>query len=288
MNTGRYNIEAIANYRCACGENPLWDQRSGCVYWVDIPAGKIYRYDAATGEHGLVHDGEVTGGFTFQEDGSLLLFGPNRIDRLGADGRTTPVAEDVDDGMTRFNDVIAGPGGRVYAGSMGKTRESGGLFRVDPDGTITCLFRGTGISNGMAFTPDRRRFYWTCSTTRRIFRFDYDAAKGELSNREVFLDLSAGPGVPDGMTIDTEGNIWSARWDGQGIFRYTPAGELIEKIEFPVAKVSSVIFGGADLDELYVTTAGGSPDAATPDGTLYRLKVDARGLPEFRSRVETP
>ena len=288
MNVSRYNIEAIANYHCACGENPLWDERGGWLYWVDIPAGRIYRYDAATGEGGLVHAGRVTGGFTFQEDGSLLLFGPNRIDRLAADGRTTKVAEDIDDGMTRFNDVIADPAGRVYAGTMGRTPQSGGLFRVEPDGAITCLFRGTGISNGMAFTPDRRRFYWTCSTTRRIFRFDYDAATGDLSNREVFLDLSAEQGVPDGMTIDTAGNLWSARWDGHGIFRYTPAGEFIEKIEFPVAKVSSAIFGGKGLDELYVTTAGGSADADTPDGTLYRLKVDAKGLPEFRSRVAVP
>ena len=285
MTASEHHLQALANYHCACGENPLWDERGKCVYWVDIPAGKIYRRDGRSGEHGLFRSGEVTGGFTFQEDGSLLLFGVNRIDRLTADGRTETVAEDIDDGMTRFNDVIADPAGRVYAGTMGKTDESGGLFRVETDGSIQCLFRGTGTSNGMAFTPDGKRFYWTCSTTRRIFRFDYDVETGDLTNREVFLDLSSEQGVPDGMTIDTAGDIWSARWDGYGIFRYTPAGELIEKIEFPVAKVSSAVFGGDDLDELYVTTAGGSPDADTPDGTLYRLKVNARGLPEFRSRV---
>ncbi|MHC4717181.1 MAG: SMP-30/gluconolactonase/LRE family protein [Planctomycetota bacterium] len=288
MATPARDIEPLANYHCACGENPLWDDRRKVVYWNDIPAGKIYCYDVRTGEHGLVYSGEVFGGFTMQADGSLLLFGANRVDRLDPDGRTALIADDIDDGMKRFNDVIADPAGRVYAGTMGTTEQSGGLFRVDTDGRIECLFRGTAISNGMAFTPDGRQFYWTCTTTRRIFRFDYDSGSGELTDRQVFLDLSDGPGVPDGMTVDAEGNVWSARWDGYGIFRYTPAGELIEKIEFPVAKVSSVVFGGEGLDELYVTTAGGSPDADRPDGTLYRVKVYATGLPEFRSRVAIP
>ncbi|KPK81659.1 MAG: hypothetical protein AMJ81_10465, partial [Phycisphaerae bacterium SM23_33] len=155
----------------------------------------------------------------------------------------------------------------------------------EADGRATCLFKGTGISNGMAFTPDRKGFYWTDSSARKIFRFDYDQANGELSNRRVFLDLSAEGSTPDGMTVDAGGSIWSARWDGWAVFRYSPEGSLIEKIQFPVAKVSSVIFGGDGLDELYVTTAGGSDGADTADGTLYRLKVSAKGLPEFRSRI---
>jgi len=284
----QYRPEPLANYHCRCGENPLWDDRAGTVLWTDIPAGKLYRYDVATGRHEQFYSGSTVGGFTLEEDGALLLFGENRIDRLDADGQLTLVAEDIDEGMTRFNDVIAGPAGRVYAGTMGKSKDSGGLFRVDPDGTCRCLFRGTGISNGMAFTPDRKQFYWTCSTTKRIFRFDYDGQTGELINRELFLKFLPEEKTPDGMTVDAAGDVWSARWDGWGVFHYSPAAELIEKIELPVAKVSSVVFGGPGLDELYVTTAGGSDDADTPDGTLYRVKVDAVGLPEFRSRIAIP
>ena len=91
--------------------------------------------------------------------------------------------------------------------------------------------------------------------------------------------------TPDGMTVDSAGNVWSARWDGFALHKYSPAGEPLERIDFPVAKVSSVVFGGDDLDELYVTTAGGSDEADTPDGTLYRLKAGARGPAEFRSRL---
>lgn len=280
-----YVLEPLANYHCQCGENPLWDDRERVVYWTDIPAGKLFRYHVDDGRHEQFYTGRPVGGFTLQEDRSLLLFSDNCIRLLLPDGREQTVAEGIDDDMTRFNDVIADPAGRVLAGTMGRTKESGGLYRVDTDGTVTCLFKGTGISNGMGFSPDRKRFYWTCSTTRRIFRFDYDQDSGELAGREVFLALEAEEKTPDGMTVDSEGNVWSARWDGYGIFKYSPEGEPIGKIEFPVAKVSSAIFGGDGLDELYVTTAGGSEGADTADGTLYRVKVDARGLPEFRSRV---
>ena len=280
-----YVLEPLANYHCQCGENPLWDDRERVVYWTDIPAGKLFRYHVDDGRHEQFYTGRAVGGFTLQEDGSLLLFSDNYIRLLPADGREQAVAEGIDDDMTRFNDVIADPAGRVFAGTMGRTKESGGLYRVDTDGTVTCMFKGTGISNGMGFSPDRKRFYWTCSTTRRIFRFDYDQDSGDLAGREVFLALEAEEKTPDGMTVDSEGNVWSARWDGYGIFKYSPAGEPLGKIELPVAKVSSAVFGGDGLDELYVTTAGGSEGADTPDGTLYRVKVDARGLPEFRSRL---
>ena len=281
-------LEPLANYHCRCGENPLWDGRTGLVYWTDIPAGLLFRYNPATGAHECFYRGAVVGGFTLQEDDSLLLFGENRFWTLDPDGRERTIAEGVDDGMTRFNDVIAAPDGGVFAGTMGKTKESGGVIRIDPDGSSRCLWRGTGCANGMGFSPDRRTFYWTCSTTRRIFAFDFDAATGELTGRRLWKQFAAEEKIPDGMTVDAGGHIWSARWDGFGLFHYAADGELIEKIAFPVAKVSSAIFGGPNMDELYVTTAGGAgmgEPSDKPDGTLYRVKVAARGLPEFRSRV---
>jgi len=287
-----YDVEAIVNYHCKTGENPLWDDRRKAVYWEDIPAGRLFRYDVRTGRHGeFYHDGQI-GGFTIQESSdsgplSLLLFGENRIWTLDEDGTERQIACDIDE-MPRFNDVIADPAGCVFAGTMGKDSTSGGLYRVDTDGRVTCLFKGTGCANGMCFTPDLKHFYWTCTTTRRIFRFDYDQATGELTNRHVVVAVGPDCGGPDGMTIDTQGNLWSARWGGWGIYKYSPAGEELGRFELPVAKVSSVIFGGDDLDELYVTTAGGAEGAETPDGTLYRVKVGARGLREFRSRVALP
>lgn len=277
--------EALANYHCVCGENPLWDDVRQRVYWTDIPRGRIFFYDPNKDNHEILHTGPVVGGFTLQADGSLLLFQENRFARLLPNGHEEVLARDIDPGMERFNDVIADPEGRVYAGTIGKTRESGGLYRVERDGSVKRLFTGTGCANGMAFSPDQKRFWWTCSTTRKIFEFDYDRASGELSGRREFHAAEPGTGTPDGLTVDTEGFIWSARWGGFAVLRHDPSGKVVRTVRFPVERVSSVIFGGTHLDELYVTTAGGDEEKGTADGTLYRVKGLARGLPEFRSRV---
>ncbi len=277
--------EPIANYHCHTGENPLWDDERQVVYWTDIPSGRLFSYDVRTGRHQQIYSGEPVGGFTLQQDGSLLLFQVNKFSIMRPDGGTRIVREGIDDDMARFNDVIADPAGRVYAGTIGNTSQSGGLYLVSPGGEVTCLFKGTGCSNGMAFSPDRAHFYWTCSSSRRIFRFDYQSATGGLTNRHELISIGPSEGVPDGLTADAEGNLWSARWDGAAIHKYSASGRHIGRIDFPVAKVSSLIFGGPRLDELYVTTAGGADKADTPDGTLYRVKVAARGLREFRSNV---
>ena len=277
--------EPVANYHCHTGENPLWDEREQRVYWVDIPPGKLYRADAA-GAHELFFRGpEPIGGFTLQEDGSLLLFEVDGFSRLSKDGVRTRLVSGVDPDMERFNDVIADPEGRVFAGTIGRDDRRGGLYRVDRGGRVTRLFQGTGISNGMGFTTDLKRFYWTCSTTRRIYRFDYGRASGELSRRTLWYEAPEGEGTPDGMAVDEKGDVWTARWDGFALLRLSPEGERLEKIAFPVGKVSSAAFGGERLDTLYVTTAGGAPDADTADGTLYRVRVGVPGRPEFRSRI---
>ncbi|HSW45791.1 MAG TPA: SMP-30/gluconolactonase/LRE family protein [Phycisphaerae bacterium] len=277
--------EPVANYHCHTGENPLWDDERQVVYWTDIPKGRLFRYDARTGEHRQIYSGEPVGGFTLQKDGSLLLFQVNKFSLMRPDGGTRILVEGIDDDMVRFNDVIADPRGRVYAGTIGKNSRSGGLYLIATDGGVTCLFKGTGCSNGMGFSPNRKHLYWTCSSSRKVFRFDYQPATGELTKRHELICIGADEGVPDGLTVDSEGNLWSARWDGSAIHKYSPSGKQIGRIDFPVAKVSSMIFGGPDLDELYVTTAGGSDDDDTPDGSLYRVKVAARGLREFRSDV---
>ena len=284
-------IEAIANYRCKTGENPLWDERRGIVLWLDIPTGRLFRYDQTADRHECFYEGaSPVGGMTMQEDGSLLLFEANQVSRLDGEGERAVLIRDIDGDMQRFNDVIADPEGRVFAGTIGKDKQRGGLYRVDLDGRVTRLFQGTGCANGMGFSPDLRTFYWTCSTTRRVFRFDYERAAGALSGRKVWKAAEPDEGIPDGLTVDAEGCIWNAWWDGYALKRFTAEGELLSEIRFPVAKVSSVIFGGPELTDLYVTTAGGSGsgsgDGEGPEGTLYRVRgAGARGRGEFRSRV---
>jgi sugar lactone lactonase YvrE len=281
-------LEPVANYHCRVGENPLWDEREGRLYWVDIESGRLFRVDHTSAEHECFYCEPTTkiGGFSFQDDGSLLLFESDRIAVLSKDGKRRVIATNIDRGMNRFNDVIADPEGRVYAGTIGKTDQSGGLYRVDVDGSVTALWKGTGCANGMGFSPDLQRFYWTCSTTRVIYVANYDRETGALSNRRDFYRAPSEEGIPDGMAVDRGGSLWSARWGGGTLLRLSPDARLLESIPFPVSRVSSAAFGGPNLDTLYVTTAGGQVDDDAPDGTLYRFEVAVPGTVEFRSRIQ--
>ena len=281
-----FELTAVANYHCKVGENPLWDEREGRLYWEDIESNRLFRVDHASGEHECFFRGEsMIGGFSFQDDGSLLLFEQDRMALLTKQGAYRVLKTGIDSDMFRFNDVIADPEGRVFAGTIGKTDESGGLYRVDLDGTIKALWKGTGCANGMSFSPDLRHLYWTCSTTRVIYIADYDRASGALTDRRPFYAALVEEGTPDGLTIDEAGELWSARWGGSSLVHLSTDARLLEKITFPVSRVSSAAFGGPSLDTLYVTTAGGLVDDDGPDGTLYRLKLPVAGRLQFRSRI---
>jgi sugar lactone lactonase YvrE len=275
-------ITIAADTHSELGENPLWDPQRQCVYWTDITAGRIYCYETSVGRHRVVYEGEPVGGFTLQESGDLLLFRANDLALLQPNGQTTALREFSAHGMERFNDVIADPEGRVFAGTIG-THPHCGLYRIDCDGQITRLFSGTGCSNGMGFSPDCKSFYWTCSTTRRILQFDYAQATGEITNRRVFYKTTGD--VPDGLTVDAEGCVWSARWGGAAVVRHAPDGKPIERIEFPARHVTSVCFGGDKLNHLFVTSAKGSSADLPHAGALFHTAVAAKGRVEFNSRI---
>lgn len=279
----------VADYACRTGEGPLWHPTERRVYWVDIPNGKLFRYDPATGGHECCLETVAIGGYTIQADGALLLFMDRGRVALWRDGQEleTVIDELPAEATSRFNDVIADPAGRVFCGTMKSAEAPGRLYRLDPDGTLTVLIEGVGCSNGLGFTPDRRGLYYTDSPAREIYRYDYDEATGAISNRRVFVRTPDDEGVPDGMTVDAEGFVWSAKWDGGCLVRYAPDGTADRRIAFPAKKVSCVTFGGDDYTDLYVTCAGGH-DKATEGpgaGALFHLNLGIRGVPEFQSRI---
>jgi D-xylonolactonase len=228
------------------------------------------------------------GGFTIQADGKLLLFMERGAIRTWKNGfQETIVPEIPEERNSRFNDVIADPEGRVFCGTMPTRERLGRLYRLDPDGSLRIVVEGVGISNGMGFTPDLKHMYYTDSRARTIYLYDYDRASGEISNPRVFVTVPEGEGVPDGMTVDAEGYVWSARWDGGCVVRYAPDGTEVMRIPFPAKKVSCPTFGGEDYRDLYVTTAGGQNKAEEGEGAgaLFCVKVGVQGVPEFRSRI---
>lgn len=284
--------EPLCDYECVTGEGPIWHPDEQRLYWIDIPPGRLFRYDPATGDHEQVYQGGEIGGFTIQQDGSLLLFGEKGSVRQWHDGQITTLIDHIaGEESGRFNDVIADPAGRVFCGTMPTGNSLARLYRLDTDGSLTTVLTGVGLSNGMGFSPDHSKFYFTDSNNRVIYHFDYDPGSGSLSNQRVFARIDQGDAVPDGMTVDAEGYVWSARWDGGRLVRYAPDGAEDRTIEFPTAKVSCTTFGGPRYRDMYVTTAGGDDRKANGPsaGVLFRVQAEGfHGVPEFRSRVNVP
>ena len=301
--------ELVARHDHRVGEGPVWHPDEKRLYWLDIPTGRLFRYDPAADEDELALSLDVElGGYTIQEDGSLLLFlsegavatwNPNGSNDDGSGvGGGEPATDDaleyvIDDipaeRNSRFNDVIADPEGRVFAGTMPTDDDLGSLYRIDPDGSYERVDdRGYDIPNGMGFTPDLESLHVTESEARTIYLFDYDRETGELSNRRSFTEVTGDEreGNPDGMTVDEEGCVWSARWGGGCVVRYDPDGVEIDRVDIPAPKASSVTFGGPENRDLYVTTAKGhDAEDDPPAGSVFRCQTAVAGVPEFRSRV---
>ena len=279
--------ELIADYQCVTGEGPLWHPTEQRLYWLDIPKGRIFRYDPATGQHEQVHEGEAIGGFTIQADGALLLFMARGAVKIWRNGQLTTIIDEIpDERNTRFNDVIADPVGRVFCGTMRAPEHPASLYRLDLDGKLTRVLGDIGTSNGMGFTPDRRQMYYTDTPTREISLFDYERGTGAITNRRVFIHIDD-VGRPDGMTVDAEGHVWTALWGGGCLVRVRPDGTEEQRILFPAKNVSCPTFGGPDYSDLYVTTAGGDNKAENGPGAgaLFRVRPGVQGVPEFRSRI---
>ncbi|NQT94549.1 MAG: SMP-30/gluconolactonase/LRE family protein [Lentisphaerae bacterium] len=290
MNEQELTPEVVVDCRCTTGEGPLWHPAEKRLYWVDIPSSKLYRLDPVSGAHEEFDTGKPVGGYTIQPDGALLLFMANGTIQTWKDGETVTIVEEIpDERDNRFNDVIADPGGRVFCGTMSTPARAGRLYRLDTDRSLAVLLEGIGTSNGMGFTRDLSTMYHTDTRAREIYRYDYDRSTGNITNRRVFAATGGGEvGRPDGLTVDAEDCVWSARWGGHRAVRYSPDGEEIAQVMFPAANVSSVTFGGEDYSDLYVTTAGGNDRDENGEyaGALFRLRPDVGGIAEFPSRIE--
>lgn len=272
-------------------EGPVWDPAGRALYWVDIVEGLVQRFDPVSGECGKWKLPEAVGALALRDKGGLVLalasgfalFDP------ATDALTRGPAPDADRTENRMNDGKCDRRGRFWAGTMnGRTgTRDGSLFRLGADLSCARVLTDIGIVNGPAWSPDDRAFYLADSRRRLIFAFDFDLANGEIANQRVFADCSHEPFEPDGATVDAEGYLWSAQWNGWRIVRYAPDGRVDRIVPMPAQRPTSCMFGGADLATLYVTTArvglSEAELAAQPQaGGVFALDVGVRGLPAFR------
>lgn len=309
------NAVAIAADQCdQTGECPLWHPDEAALYWTDIPRGKLHRLDPATGITQCVYVGRTVGGMTLQADGALALFRDqgNVVIFKDGDYRRTlipsiPALKD-----TRFNDVIADPVGRVFAGTISTPDLKGQLYRIEPDGRYEVVLEDQGTPNGMAFSaPDaegRRTFFYQDSRRASLFAFDYDETSGALSRQRLLRDARAagdfqpdasegecdGSEAPinlgrgDGLTIDAGGHLWSGRYEGGRVLQLAADGSPIASCALPTRDITSLCFAGENLTDLYVTSAGGAKRSGEndPAGALFRITgLKTGGVPEFRSRL---
>ena len=286
-------VTVAANTEDVLGEVPVWDADAECLWWTDVFRPTIHRLDAASGKVESWTPPDKVHSFALREQGGLVIAGRKGFALYDPESGAYELLHDPrgDDDGTLLNDGRADRQGRFWAGTMDKMlkRPAGRLYRLDADGTSHAEADGITLSNGVAVSPDGGTLYCADSMPKKIFAFDLDAASGALTNKRVFANTATLPGIPDGATVDAEGFLWSARFDGSCVLRHAPDGSVVQEIELPVSRVTSCALGGADLKTLYITSAffrlTDEQRAAQPlAGALFAVEVEVPGVPEPRYR----
>jgi sugar lactone lactonase YvrE len=286
-----FEIERLHIAENEIGESPRWDADEQALYWLNIWGDPgVFRLNPATrefrqwspGVHVTGQARRAGGGFIFATRTGLHFWDEKTgVAQFIAD----PEAENR---PVRFNDGSADRQGRFWAGSTQSEDQSqpkGSLYRLNPDCSLQAMAGGLACSNGLGWSPDNKTMYVTAQFAYEIVAFDFDPATGELANRCSFAKIPEADGLPDGLTVDAEGCVWSPQWGGWRITRYDPDGKVERVVKMPVPNPVACCFGGPDLKDLYVTTAWGwlsdAERAAAPGcGDLWIIHTDIQGLPE--------
>ncbi|GAA4433907.1 hypothetical protein GCM10023188_24170 [Pontibacter saemangeumensis] len=281
--------ELVLDANATLGEGAIWHPTEKRLYWIDIEAAELHLYDPATDKDTLFHTGERPGTVVPVKGGGVLLATQNSIRKLDTEtGELTLVAKPLHDPQLRFNDGKVDPSGRFWVGTMAYDVQKGAaaLYRMDIDKSFHQVLDKVTISNGLVWSADKKTMYYVDSPTLTVQAFDYNDASGAISNGRVTVRIpEAVGGSPDGMAIDTEGKLWIALWGAAAVIRCEPGtGEVLQRVEVPALHVTSVAFGGENLDVLYITSAreGMSPEQLETypkSGGLFAVKPGVRGVP---------
>ncbi|MCX4680215.1 SMP-30/gluconolactonase/LRE family protein [Streptomyces sp. NBC_01433] len=271
--------EVAVREQAQLGEGPTWDPATGRLIWVDILSSRIHTYDPESGRRTVMATGQQVGAAKPRAGGGLVVNLREGIGRYDAEGAFSWLLHDPVAGR-RGNDAAVAPDGALWAGTMrdNEAEIGGGLYRVAPDGTVTDTVGAVACSNGTGWSPDGRLMYYIDTPTLRIDVFDVDGER--VRDRRPFATIEPGAGAPDGLTVDAEGCVWVALWNGSALRRYAPDGRLERIIGLPVRRPTACAFGGRDLRDLYITSArtgGGAPHPLA--GSLLVLPDAGLGLP---------
>jgi L-arabinonolactonase len=284
-------VEVVGDYRAMLGESPVWSVQAQALWWVDIDACMVRRYDPSTDTHEVRTVPHPPGcvGLTADPDVVVIAMGTGLHRLQWSTGAVTPLLDiDLASPQVRFNDGRADPRGRLWVGTLDKQRSAveseyqGRLFRIDAAGQIDVMQKKVGTSNGLAFYNER--MYWADTARDAVFLFDFDPDDGSVANQRLFADFADLPGRPDGACVDEEGCYWIAAVYGSALLRFTPNGRLDRSIALPVSKPSMPAFGGPHLEQLFVTSIGdgGHTQSGTDPlaGALLALDVGVSGIAE--------
>jgi sugar lactone lactonase YvrE len=270
-------VERFSDPLAYHGEGPVWAPGWDGLRFVDMLAGDIVSLDAGGGLRHRLHVGAVAGAFRPRAGGGLVVGVERGFALVDAGGAVETLPQLWEDPGVRMNEGATDAEGRFYCGSMAydMTPGAGRLYRLQADLTVCVVLESVTCSNGLAWSPDRQTAYYVDSTTQRI-----DALDPDLSGRRPFAHVPAEQGLPDGLTVDSEGGVWVAFYGGSAVRRFAPDGRVSEVLELPVTQVTACTFGGPGLDELYITTSRENvPDGEQPEaGSVFRARPGVAGL----------
>jgi L-arabinonolactonase len=280
-------VDIAVRGRNLLGEGIIWSPTHNEIQWTDIHGKTFWSFDPATGTAKSIALPDRLACFA-PLGGSRILAGfAGGLARFDlASGHREPLAAiEADRPTTRLNDGKLDRQGRLIFGTMDESeaeRPIGQVWSFEGEAPRV-LFGGVRISNSIAFSPDGRRMYFADTPERVIWRYDYDIDNGQVTNRQVFVEVAPDQGFPDGSTVDADGCLWNAKWGGGRVVRYTPAGRVDRIIPIPCSQVTCCAFGGRGLSTLYVTSARTGLDeaklAAEPEaGSMFAVDVGATGL----------
>lgn len=291
MSCNAKGINCVANTADVLGEVPVWDTINGCLWWVDVLKPAIHRMDYTSGKLCSWTPPEKIHSFGLRKETGLIVASRKGFAFYDPEANIFDFLHDPIglDGNTLLNDGRVDRQGRFWVGSMDKmlTEPSGHLYCFDRALKCQSASHGITLSNGIAISPNGGTLYLADSVPKLIYAFDLDQELGSLKNKRIFADTGDVPGMPDGAAVDSDGCLWSARFDGGKLLRHSPEGEIIEEIRFPVSRVTACAFGGADLKTLFVTSGffrlSKEQLAVEPlAGALFSVEVEIPGVPEPR------